>query len=45
VPLQSGLDISGVVTHRMHWRDYEDGFSAMRSGNSGKVILDWSDVA
>src|SRR6202166_860107 len=45
VMLQSGLDISGVITHRMNWRDYEQGFDAMRSGNSGKVILDWSDVA
>ena len=45
VMLESGLDISGVITHRMNWRDYEDGFAAMRSGNSGKVILDWRDVA
>src|ERR1700712_3044294 len=45
VMLQSGLDISGVITHRMNWRDYEEGFAAMRSGNSGKVILDWRDVA
>jgi threonine 3-dehydrogenase len=44
VMLQSGLDISSVITHRMNWRDYEDGFAAMRSGNSGKVILDWRDV-
>jgi threonine 3-dehydrogenase len=45
VMLQSGLDISGVITHRLNWRDYEQGFDAMRSGNSGKVILDWRDVA
>src|SRR6202789_2973351 len=45
VMLESGLDISGVITHRMNWRDYEDGFAAMRTGNSGKVILDWSDVS
>jgi threonine 3-dehydrogenase len=45
VMLQTGLDISAVITHRMNWRDYEDGFAAMRSGNSGKVILDWRDVA
>src|SRR5271154_1117882 len=45
VMLQSGLDISGVITHRMNWRDYEEGFAVMRSGNSGKVILDWRDVA
>ncbi len=45
VMLESGLDISGVITHRLNWKDYEQGFAAMRSGNSGKVILDWRDVA
>ena len=45
VMLESGLDISPVITHRLNWRDFEEGFAAMRSGNSGKVILDWSDVA
>ncbi len=45
VMLESGLDISGVITHRLNWRDYEDGFAAMNSGNSGKVVLDWSDVS
>ena len=45
VMLQSGLDISGVITHRLNWRDYEQGFDAMRSGSSGKVILDWRDVS
>jgi threonine 3-dehydrogenase len=44
VMLESGLDISGVVTHRLNWRDFEVGFAAMNSGDSGKVILDWSDV-
>jgi threonine 3-dehydrogenase len=44
VMLESGLDISGVITHRLNWRDYEEGFAAMDSGNSGKVVLDWSDV-
>jgi len=44
VMLESGLDISGVITHRLNWRDFEDGFAAMRSGESGKVILDWRDV-
>jgi threonine 3-dehydrogenase len=29
----------------MNWRDFEEGFAAMRSGNSGKVVLDWSDVS
>jgi threonine 3-dehydrogenase len=39
--LQSGLDISPVITHRLHYTDYESGFAAMRSGQSGKVILSW----
>jgi threonine 3-dehydrogenase len=43
--LEAGLDISPVITHRFSWRDYEQGFEAMRSGNCGKVILDWRDVA
>jgi threonine 3-dehydrogenase len=41
VMLQSGLDISGVITHRFHYRDYEQAFDVMRSGNSGKIILEW----
>ena len=41
VMLESGLDISAVITHRFAWRDYEKGFEVMRSGDSGKVILDW----
>jgi threonine 3-dehydrogenase len=41
VMIESGLDISPVITHRLSWRDYEKGFAAMKSGNSGKVILDW----
>ncbi|QHN03754.1 L-threonine 3-dehydrogenase [Granulicella sp. WH15] len=45
VMLESGLDISPVITHRLNWKDYEQGFEAMRTGNSGKVVLDWSDVS
>jgi len=41
VMLQSGLDISPVITHRCHYTDFEQGFAVMRSGNSGKVILSW----
>jgi threonine 3-dehydrogenase len=41
VLIESGLDVSGVITHRLNWRDYEAGFEAMQSGKSGKVILDW----
>lgn len=42
VMLQSGLDISPVITHRFPYQDFEKGFEAMNSGNSGKVILDWN---
>jgi threonine 3-dehydrogenase len=44
VMLESGLDITPVITHRFSWRDYEKGFEVMRSGEAGKVILDWRDV-
>jgi threonine 3-dehydrogenase len=44
VMLETGLDISPVITHRYNWREYEQGFAAMESGKSGKVILDWRDV-
>jgi threonine 3-dehydrogenase len=42
VLLESGLDISPVITHRFHYTDFEKGFQAMQSGMSGKVVLDWS---
>lgn len=42
VLLQSGLDISGMITHRFDAADYEKGFETMISGNAGKVILDWT---
>jgi threonine 3-dehydrogenase len=41
VMLQSGLDISPVITHRFHYTEFEQGFAAMTSGESGKVILNW----
>ncbi|HLQ51679.1 MAG TPA: zinc-binding dehydrogenase, partial [Terriglobales bacterium] len=44
VMLESGLDISAVITHRFPWQDFEQGFEVMRSGNSGKVILDWRNM-
>jgi threonine 3-dehydrogenase len=40
--LQSGLDISPVITHHYSVDDYRAGFDAMLSGQSGKVILDWA---
>ena len=41
--LQSGLDISPIITDRYHYTEYEKGFERMISGNSGKVVLSWSD--
>src|SRR6516165_7809213 len=41
VMLESGLDISPVITHRYHYTEFEKGFEVIRSGNSGKVILNW----
>lgn len=40
--LQSGLDLSPMITHHFPVQDYEAGFAAMLSGQSGKVILDWA---
>ena len=42
--LQSGLDISPIITHHFPIQDFEHGFAAMGSGQSGKVILDWSSL-
>jgi threonine 3-dehydrogenase len=39
--VQSGLDVSGLITHRIGIDDFEQGFAAMISGNSGKVVMDW----
>ena len=44
VMVQSGLDVSPVITHRFHYADYQEAFGAMRSGRSGKVILVWQDA-
>ena len=40
--LQSGLDITPIITHRLPISEYRDGFEIMRSGQAGKVILDWA---
>jgi threonine 3-dehydrogenase len=42
VMLESGLDIRPVITHRFPYQEYEQAFEVMRSGNTGKVILEWS---
>ena len=39
--LENGLDIRRVITHRFKADDFRDGFEVMRSGKSGKVVLDW----
>ena len=39
--IQSGLDLSPIITHHFSIDDFQQGFDAMRSGQSGKVILDW----
>jgi threonine 3-dehydrogenase len=39
--LEGGLDISGIITHRFRLEDFQQGFDAMRSGQAGKVILEW----
>ncbi|KUJ84095.1 L-threonine 3-dehydrogenase [Ruegeria marisrubri] len=40
--LQNGLDVSRVITHRFKVDDFVKGFEAMKSGRSGKVVLDWN---
>ncbi|HND60738.1 MAG TPA: L-threonine 3-dehydrogenase [Opitutaceae bacterium] len=40
--IQSGLDITPVITHRFHYTEFQQGFDLMRSGKSGKIVLTWS---
>jgi len=42
--LQSGLPLTPVITHHFPVQEFEDGFQTMESGQSGKVILDWSTL-
>lgn len=42
--LQSGLDVSGVITHRLPFTEFEAGFNTIFKGESGKVILDWNSA-
>ena len=39
--IQSGLDLSPIITHRLGVADFQEGFEIMGSGQSGKVVLDW----
>lgn len=40
--IQTGLDVSSVITHHFEYHDFEEGFQIMGSGQSGKIILNWS---
>ncbi len=41
--IQSGLDIRPIITHHFHYTEFQKAFDVMRSTNSGKVILDWTE--
>ena len=40
--IRAGLDISAVITHRYHYTEFTEAFETMLSGQSGKVVLDWT---
>ena len=44
VMLQSGLDITPVITHRFSYRDFEEAFAVAHSGQAGKIVLDWTEI-
>jgi threonine 3-dehydrogenase len=44
VMLSSGVDISKVITHRFAYSDFQKGFEAMKTGQAGKVVLDWTSL-
>jgi threonine 3-dehydrogenase len=39
--IQSGLDLKPILTHRLPYREFEQGFDTMIAGKSGKIILNW----
>lgn len=41
--VEGGLDLSPIITHRLHYTQFEEGFAAMNSGMAGKVVLDWTE--
>jgi threonine 3-dehydrogenase len=43
VMIDSGLDISPVITHRLHYSDFQHGFDVMSSGEASKVVLNWEE--
>ena len=42
--IHGGFNLEPIITHRFDIMDYEKGFEAMNSGNSGKVVLDWTKL-
>jgi threonine 3-dehydrogenase len=44
VLVESGLDTRAVITRRFSYRDFRDAFAVARSGQSGKVVLDWTEI-
>jgi len=44
VMIESGLLIDPVITHRFSYKNFEEGFRIMNSGNCGKIILDWEQI-
>jgi threonine 3-dehydrogenase len=40
--IESGLDLAPIITHRLPYTEFQQGFDAMESGDAGKVILDWT---
>ena len=43
--LQSGLDITPVITHHFGYKDIIEGIELMKSGQSGKIVIDWAQAA
>lgn len=44
VMIESGLSIDPVITHRFSYKNFEEGFRIMNTGNCGKIILDWEQI-
>ena len=42
--IQSGLDISPVITHRFPYTQFKEAIELMKSGNSGKIVLNWGEL-
>jgi len=41
--IETGLDLSPIITHRLPFTEFQQGFDVMESGEAGKVVLDWTD--